>query len=163
MATDAMGSAMHLEHDYATRVEWTGNRGTGTSDYKSYGREHVVSADGKQPIHGSSDRAFRGNPEHWNPEEMLVAALSQCHMLSYLHLAATNGIVVTAYEDAATGTMKQTANGGGHFTLVTLRPIVTISSGDPDLALSIHREANELCFIAASVNFAVRHEPTIRH
>jgi len=152
---------VHLEHHFAVGVEWTGNRGTGTSDYKSYGREHVISAAGKPSIDGSSDRVFRGNPERWNPEEMLIAALSQCHLLSYLHVAASNGIVVSAYTDAATGTMEQTGNGGGHFTSVTLRPRVTIVGGDTALALALHREASEKCFIAASVNFPVHHEPEI--
>ena len=152
---------MEIEHHYSVAVVWTGNRGTGTSDYKAYGREHLVNADGKRVIEGSSDRVFRGDPERWNPEEMLVAALSQCHMLSYLHEAATNGIVVTEYTDAATGTMKQTSNGGGHFTLVTLRPVVTISAGDPGLARTLHHAASEKCFISASVNFPVAHEPTI--
>jgi len=152
---------MHLEHHFALSLEWTGNRGTGTSDYKAYGREHVVSAEGKHPIEGSSDRVFRGNAERWNPEEMLIAALSQCHLLSYLHVAASHGVVVTAYTDAATGTMEQTGNGGGHFTSVTLRPAVTIAGGDSALALALHEEASEKCFIAASVNFPVLHEPTI--
>jgi organic hydroperoxide reductase OsmC/OhrA len=92
---------------------------------------------------------------------MLLAALSQCHLLSYLHVAATNGIVVTGYTDSATGTMEQTHDGGGHFTSATLRPLVTISAGDPELALALHHEASEKCFIAASVNFPVLHEPTV--
>lgn len=152
---------MHLEHHFAISTEWTGNRGTGTSDYRAYGREHVVTAEGKHPIEGSSDRVFRGNAERWNPEEMLIAALSQCHLLSYLHVAASHGVVVTAYTDAATGTMEQTSNGGGHFTSVTLRPTVTIAGGDAALALELHHEASEKCFIAASVNFPVGHEPKI--
>ncbi|WP_394770259.1 OsmC family protein [Lacisediminihabitans sp.] len=152
---------MILQHNYAVEIEWLGNRGTGTSDYKSYGRDHVVRADGKHDISGSSDRTFHGDADRWNPEELLLAALSQCHMLSYLHVAAANGVVVTAYTDAAEGTMVQTADGGGHFTSATLRPIVTISSGDPDLALELHHEAGAKCFIANSVNFAVLHEPRI--
>lgn len=151
---------MKLEHHYALEVEWTGNRGTGTSDYKAYSREHVVRAEGKDPFAGSSDRAFRGDTSRWNPEELLVAALSQCHMLSYLHSAATHGIVVESYVDAATGTMEQ-AGEGGRFTLVTLRPHVTISSGDLALAEELHREANANCFIASSVNFPVNHEPLV--
>lgn len=152
---------MHVEHHFAIDVEWVGNRGEGTATYKSYGRENVISARGKAPIDGSSDRAFRGNPERWNPEELLIAALSECHLLSYLHVAASNGIVVVEYTDAATGTMEQTANGGGHMTSVTLRPRVSISSGDPATARALHSEASEKCFIAASVNFEVRHEPEI--
>ena len=90
-----------------------------------------------------------------------MAALSQCHLLSYLHVATAHGIVVTEYTDDAIGTIAQTNDGGGHFTSVTLRPRVTISSGDPELALELHREASEKCFIASSVNFTIFHEPTI--
>ncbi len=158
---------MELTHRYSVSVEWQGNRGAGTSDYKSYGRENLVTAKGKAPIEGSADRAFRGNPERWNPEELMLAALSQCHMLSYLHVAASNGIVVTDYVDAASGVMAQTHDGGGHFTSATLRPTVTISvsaaeSADDLVALaqSLHAEASRKCFIAASVNFPVGHEPT---
>jgi organic hydroperoxide reductase OsmC/OhrA len=150
---------MKLEHFYALETEWTGNRGAGTADYKSYGRDHVVRAEGKHDLEGSSDRSFRGDPDRWNPEELLLAALSQCHMLSYLHEAATHGIIVEKYTDAATGTMEQTHSGGGHFTLATLRPRVTISAGDLELAQRLHADASEKCFIAASVNFPVKHEP----
>lgn len=153
---------MDIDHHFEVTTEWLGNLGTGTSDYRSYGRNNLVSAEGKSPIDGSSAKPFRGDPARWNPEELLIAALSQCHMLSYLHVAATNGIIVTEYTDAATGTMQQTANGGGHFTTVSLRPVVTISAGEPELARALHREASEKCFIAASVNFPVTHEPEIR-
>ena len=153
---------MQIQHSYAVAVEWQGNRGTGTSDYRAYGREVLVTAEGKPDIEGSADRAFHGNRERWNPEDMLLAALSQCHLLSYLHVAATHGIVVTAYTDAASGIMEQTADGGGHFVSATLRPVVTISAGDPELAERLHEEASAKCFIAASVNFPVLHEPVIR-
>jgi organic hydroperoxide reductase OsmC/OhrA len=149
-----------LEHSYAVSVEWTGNRGTGTSDYRAYGRELVVSADGKHDLEASADPAFRGNADRWNPEELLLAALSQCHLLSYLHVAASHGVVVVAYTDSATGVMEQTRDGGGHFTSATLCPVVTIAGGDVALAESLHAEASAKCFIAASVNFEVRHEPT---
>jgi organic hydroperoxide reductase OsmC/OhrA len=154
---------MKLEHHYALEVEWTGNHGAGTADYKAYGRDHVVRALGKHELAGSSDRAFRGDTDRWNPEELLLAALSQCHMLSYLHVAASNGIVVEEYVDAPAGTMVQTHNGGGHFTVATLRPRVVISSGDTELALALHHEASEKCFIAASVNFPVMHQPEVVH
>jgi organic hydroperoxide reductase OsmC/OhrA len=155
-----------IKHSYEVSVEWQGNRGTGTSDYRSYGREHSISAVGKPGIEGSADRAFRGNTERWNPEELLLAALSQCHLLSYLHVAASHGLVVTAYTDAASGVMEQTANGGGHFVSATLRPVVTIEGADdPEglgaLAQALHEEASEKCFIAASVNFPVLHEPVV--
>ena len=153
---------MQIQHSYEVAVEWQGNRGTGTSDYKSYGREVLVTAAGKPEIAASADRAFRGDAERWNPEDMLLAALSECHLLSYLHAAATHGIVVTAYTDAARGVMEQTPDGGGHFVSVTLRPVVTISAGDPELAQHLHEQASAQCFIAASVNFPVLHEPSIR-
>lgn len=152
---------MNIDHHFEVRIHWQGNLGEGTKDYRSYSRDNLVTAEGNPPIEGSSDKAFRGSPERWNPEEFLVAALSQCHMLSYLHVAATNGIVVESYEDDATGTMQQTSNGGGHFTSVTLRPRIVISSGDPALALALNAEASEKCFIAASVNFPVAHEPIV--
>ncbi len=152
---------MRHEHSYAVTVEWLGNRGTGTSGYRDYGREHVVRAEGKHDLEGSSDRVFHGDPDRWNPEELLLAALSQCHLLSYLHVAANAGVIVTGYTDAAVGTMVQTPNGGGHFTSATLRPRVTIASDDADLARALHHEANRKCFIAASVNFPVHHEPEI--
>lgn len=152
---------MRLDHHYAVDLEWTGNRGTGTSDYRAYGRDHRLTAGGKHPIDGSSDRVFHGDADRWNPEELLVAALSQCHLLSYLHVASSHGVVVTGYTDAATGTMAQTPDGGGHFESVTLRPTVTISSGDATLAQKLHDEAAAKCFIAASMNFPVTHEPTV--
>lgn len=149
------------EHDYRLTVEWTGDRGTGTSGYRDYHRSITVSADGRPDLLASADRTFHGDASRWNPEEMLVAALSTCHLLSYLHIAAREGIVVTGYADEATGTMVQ-AGIGGHFTEVVLRPVVTVT--DPamvEAATKAHRAASEACFIAASVNFPVRHEPRI--
>lgn len=150
-------------HNYSVALRWTGNRGTGTSHYRAYGRENVLSAPAKTAeIAGSSDPRFRGNAERYNPEELLVASLSACHMLSYLHLCAVNGVVVTAYEDAASGAMADTPNGGGRMTSVTLRPRVTIASeSNPETAHQLHHQAHELCFIAASVNFPVGCEPEI--
>lgn len=150
---------MNLEHHYGIEVEWTGNRGTGTSGYKAYGRDHIVRADGKPNLAGSSDPTFHGDRDRWNPEELLLAALSQCHMLSYLHVAFRHGIRVLSYTDAATGTMQQDAHDGGRFTGVTLHPRVTISDPEQiELAQSLHHEAAQKCFIAASVNFPVEHE-----
>jgi len=152
---------MALEHHYAVTVTWAGNRGTGTSGYRDYGREHAISAPGKAGIAGSADPAFRGDPERWNPEELLLTALSQCHMLSYLHAATSAGVTVVSYEDDAVGTMQQTPDGGGHFTSVTLRPRVVITdAAQLALAEELHHEASRMCFIASSVNFPVGHEPT---
>jgi organic hydroperoxide reductase OsmC/OhrA len=154
------GAIMNHEHHYAVSTEWTGNRGTGTSGYRAYGRDHIVSAEGKHPIAGSADRTFFGDADRWNPEELLLAALSQCHMMSYLHVAVEHGVVVVAYTDAATAVMQQTRDGGGHVTSATLRPRVTVADpGMVELANSLHHEASVKCFIAASVNFPIGHEP----
>jgi organic hydroperoxide reductase OsmC/OhrA len=150
-------------HRYEVTVSWTGNRGEGTTSYRAYARDHEVTADGRPAIRGSSDPAFRGDPSRWNPEQLLVAALSQCHLLAYLHLCAVSGVVVVAYEDNPDGLMTETEDGGGRFTEVTLRPLVTVADGSmTDAALQLHGRAHELCFIASSVNFPVRHEPEIR-
>ncbi|MFD1625571.1 OsmC family protein [Azospirillum griseum] len=150
------------QHRYRVRLDWTGNQGTGTSGYRAYSRDHSLSAGSKAPIAASSDPAFRGDPARWNPEELLVGALSSCHQLWYLHLCATSGVTVTAYEDDADGVMAEQPDGAGQFTAVTLRPRVTVASGsDVEKARALHHEAAEKCFIARSVNFPVAHEPVI--
>ncbi len=149
-------------HDYAVGVVWTGNTGTGTASYRGYERAHSLTAAGKPAIAGSSDPAFRGDPACWNPEELLLASIAACHQLWYLGLCAQAGIVVTAYEDAAGGTMVEEAGGAGQFTGVTLRPRVTISAtSDEAIAVALHDQAHRMCFIARSVSFPVTHEPTI--
>jgi len=150
------------QHTYRTTLEWIGNKGTGTSDYGAYARDHTIRAGSKPALPGSSDPAFRGDAARWNPEELLVAALSACHQLSYLHLCATHGIVVTAYRDEAEGVMAENAEGGGRFTRVVLRPQVLVRAGD-DLGLAerLHHDAHERCFIASSVKFQVACEPTV--
>ncbi|MBV9795153.1 MAG: OsmC family protein [Actinobacteria bacterium] len=153
---------MPRTHHYQATVTWTGNRGTGTSGYKAYGRDHAVTAPGRPPIAGSADRTFFGDRDRWNPEQLLTAALSQCHLLSYLHVCADAGVVVTGYTDDASGTMAETEGGGGHLTEVVLRPRVTVRDASMTAAaLRLHEEASARCFIAASVNFPVRHEPQI--
>lgn len=149
-------------HLYATRTEWTGNLGEGTTNYRAYSRDHAISAVGKPGIAGSSDPAFRGDAARWNPEDLLVASLSSCHMLWYLHLCSQAKIVVLAYRDEAAGTMVEDEGGGGRFTAAVLRPVVTLAAGsDEVLARALHEEAHRLCFIANSVNFPVGIEPTV--
>ena len=152
---------MFGEHHYAVEVEWQGDRGEGTSNYRAYGRQHVVRAEGKlHELAGSSDRVFHGDRERWNPEELLIAALSQCHMLSYLHVATRHGVVVVGYTDAATARMVEDGRGGGRLVEAILRPRVTVAEpGMREIAAALHHEASEKCFIAASVNFPVAHEP----
>ncbi len=154
---------MAREHNYSATVTWTGNSGQGTAGYKSYTRDHDIACPDKPVIRGSADPAYRGDAGRHNPEDMLVAALSACHMLWYLHLCSAAGVVVTAYEDAADGVMQTHPPGGeGEFTRVTLRPRVTITpESDAETAARLHAQASANCFVARSVNFPVHHDPEI--
>ena len=152
---------MKGQHNYSLTVKWTGNTGTGTSNYAAFERSHTIFVDNKVEIAGSSDPAFRGDKTKHNPEDLLLASISSCHMLWYLHLCAVAGIIVTDYIDNATGIMLETANGGGKFTEATLNPTVTITDIlMTDKANDLHKKANELCFVANSLNFPVYHKPT---
>ena len=154
---------MTKKHRYIVTLKWIGNMGTGTSSYKGYERAHEISAGAQKPvIPGSSDPTFRGDPARWNPEELLVASLSACHQLWYLHLCAEAKIVVTAYEDRAEGVMEELPDGAGNFQRVVLKPKVTVAPGsDMAKARELHGAAHAKCFIARSVNFPVDHEPEI--
>ncbi|HEY3262235.1 MAG TPA: OsmC family protein [Pseudonocardiaceae bacterium] len=148
------------QHSYRVTVAWTGNRGEGTASYRAYDRTNEVRADGPPMILGSADPTFRGDRQRWNPEQLLLAALSQCHLLSYLHVAVNAGVVVVAYEDDAAGTMVTDNAGAGRFTEVVLRPRVEVAEASMvERATALHERAHELCFIANSVAFPVRHEP----
>jgi organic hydroperoxide reductase OsmC/OhrA len=152
-------------HHYQINLQWTGNEGTGTSDYRSYKRDHLLSGLGKMlEIPGSSDPSFRGDPGRYNPEELLVASLSACHMLWFLHLCAVNKIVVIDYQDEATGIMEETEDGGGRFREVTLHPVVTVAEQEMAARTeALHHEAHRLCFIANSCNFPVKHQAEVRY
>jgi organic hydroperoxide reductase OsmC/OhrA len=151
---------LNKEHNYQLSMQWTGNTGQGTGNYRSYERSHTISAKGKPVIAASSDPAFQGDASKYNPEELLLASLSGCHMLWFLHLCSDHGIVVIDYRDEPVGTMIETEN-GGKFQEVILRPQVIITDQAlVDKANALHAEANRFCFIANSVNFPVRHEPS---
>ena len=150
-------------HDYKARLVWEGNLGTGTTTYTGYGRKYRLQIDGKPELVGSADPMFRGDANVYNPEDLFVAALSSCHLLSYLALCARMKINVVAYEDNASGTLILRSDGGGSFESVTLHPTVTIAPGsDEKRALELHDTAHDLCFIAASVKVPVKHEPQIK-
>ncbi|MGA9945075.1 MAG: OsmC family protein [Candidatus Cybelea sp.] len=143
-------------HTYRARVHWAPLDGEGTKSYGSYSRDHTIGAEGKPAIEASSDPAFRGNPQRYNPEELLIASLTSCHMLWYLHLCAVNGITVVEYRDDAFGVMEENADGFGQFVEAELRPSVRLAeNADRSKALALHEEAHRRCFIAASVNFQV--------
>jgi organic hydroperoxide reductase OsmC/OhrA len=149
------------EHHYSARIRWTGNLGPGTAGYRSYSRDHQVEVDGPGLLLGTADPTFHGSRDRWNPEQLLLTAVAQCHMLSYLHVAVKAGIVVTGYSDTAGGTLRLNRDGSGEFTGIVLRPHVELAdAAHLALADSLHAEANRLCFIARSVSFPVHHEPT---
>jgi organic hydroperoxide reductase OsmC/OhrA len=151
------------EHRYAVEVRWTGNTGEGTKSYQSYARTHEIISGRKPTIAGSSDPAFRGNEDRWNPEDLMVAAVSACHKLWYLHLCAVAGVNVVAYVDRAQGVMIEDAKRGGYFTGVTLRPEVTVTAdSDVARAAALHHDAHQKCFIANSVNFPIACEASIK-
>ncbi len=154
---------MYRQHTYNLTLQWIGYKGTGTTNYRAYDRAHTISVEGKPILACSADPAFLGDQTKYNPEELFLASLASCHMLWYLHLCADAGICVTAYTDQPTGFMEKRPGGGGRFTEVVLRPVVTIS--DPsaeDAALELHGEAHKHCFIANSCNFPVRNEPVCK-
>ncbi len=151
------------EHHYQTKLIWDGNRGDGTANYETYGREYRMLIDGKPELLGSSDPAFRGDASRQNPEDWFLAAIASCHMLSYLALCARSRISVIAYEDEARGVMKEDGRGGGKFEEVVLRPVVTIAdAAQAERAIKLHHKAHELCFIASSCSVPIRVEPEVR-
>ncbi len=153
---------MPKQHSYTATITWTGNRGSGTSAYTAYDRNHLISVAGKPDIPGSSDPVFRGDASRYNPEDSFVAAISACHMLWYLHLCAVNNIIVEKYSDKATGIMVENADGSGQFAEVVLHPEVTIRNAEgKEKALALHADAHRMCFLARSVNFPVRHQPIL--
>jgi len=157
-----LGTSAGKQHRYTIAVRWTGNTGMGTKSYRGYERAYEITAERKPAIVGSSDPAFRGDAHRWNPEELLVASLSACHKLWFLGLCSQAGVTVTAYEDAAEGSMIEEANGAGQFQSVTLRPHVTIAAmSDEAKAMELHHQAHTMCFIARSVNFPVTNDPTV--
>lgn len=153
---------MSKEHHYTTTIQWTGNKGTGTSNYRDYERSHTIAAGNKPVIEGSSDPAFRGDRTKHNPEDLFLSSLSSCHMLWYLHFCSEEGIIVVDYIDCAKGIMTETDNGSGHFTEIILYPTVTVTEESMiEKARQLHHKANQFCFIANSVNFPVQHMPTV--
>jgi len=151
------------EHNYKTTITWTGNDGKGTAGYREYQRSHTINVERKPEIPASSDPSFRGDKTRYNPEELLLASVSSCHMLWYLHLCSVNGVIVTEYIDGATGIMIEAADGSGYFKEITLHPQVTVSNESMiEKADALHHDANKMCFIANSVNFPIHHIPITR-
>ncbi|MEM8583486.1 MAG: OsmC family protein [Bacteroidota bacterium] len=140
-------------HNYTIQLEWTGNKGSGTLDYRAYSRDHELgSAQKLMTIPGTSDPKFRGDAARYNPEELFIASLSACHMLWYLHLCADHGVVVLDYTDEAEGIMQMNEDGSGQFQKIILKPRVQVSKDSMMVqAQELHELAHEKCFISRSV------------
>ena len=151
----------HDQHEYTASLVWTGARSGPTSSYAGYSREYEFRSAGKPTIRGSADAHFRGDASLYNPEDLLVVALSTCHLLSYLADCSRAGVHVVSYEDDARGTMAM-KDGKMRFIDVLLKPRVTVARGtDLDKARALHEQAHAGCYVASSVNFPVRHEATV--
>jgi organic hydroperoxide reductase OsmC/OhrA len=152
----------HTEHCFEAHLIWTGAAGGPTRAYREYSREYEVRVEGKPPMRGSAAPAFLGDAALHNPEELLLAALSACHCLSYLAECARAGVSVVAYRDRATATMRF-HDGAMRFVEATLRPEVRVEAGaDLDRAVKLHQRAHAGCFIARSVRFPVENVPDVR-
>ncbi|MEM7662234.1 MAG: OsmC family protein [Pseudomonadota bacterium] len=148
-------------HDYTARIVWTGNRGEGTRTYSGYDRTWNVETPGKPTISCSNDPLLGGDPSLPNPEDMLIASLSACHMLWYLHLASREKITVISYTDDPIGVGESEPSGAGRFISATLRPRITLADiADADRADALHSQIHQYCFIARSVSFPVSYDAT---
>lgn len=151
---------MNKQHHYQVAINWQSD--TGTTGYKNYSRDHEIAVSNKPKIACSSDPSFLGDTTKYNPEELFLSSISSCHLLWYLHLCAANKIVVLSYEDHASGIMEEYEDGSGRFTEITLHPrVMVLSTTMIPLAEKLHDKANQYCFIANSLNFAVHHKPII--
>ena len=153
---------MNTQHNYKLGVKWTGNQGTETYNHKDFERSYTIQIENKADIFGSSDPEFRGDKTKHNPEELLLASVSSCHMLWYLYLCYEAQIMVTNYVDNATAILEETENGNGKFSSITLNPIITVTEESMvEQAIELHKKANEFCFVANSLNLKVDHQPVI--
>ena len=154
---------MAHEHKYKITAVWTGNKGDGTKNIRTYDRSHKVSIEGKPELFLTTDNPAVGDKSKLNPEDLLVSAISSCHMLSYLYVCSLEGVVITSYTDNAIGIMIEQASGGGSFKEVTLSPIVYVADQSMvERAIELHHKAHEICYIANSVNFEVKCDPTCK-
>jgi len=148
-----------MKHLFKAEANWTSSPNPEQSASKFYSKSHKIVIEGKPVLNVSAAKAFKGDPELYNPEDLLLSSLVSCHMMSYLYVCSQNGIEILEYSDNAEATLEVSPDGSGRFVEVVLKPKVKISNPDKtDLALELHTKANQLCFIANSCNFPVLHE-----
>lgn len=150
---------MTFKHTFKAEANWTSKKDITDSSKRFYNKSHQVKIEGKPILDVSAAKAFKGDPELYNPEDLLLSSLVSCHMMSYLYVCSQNGIEVLEYSDNAEAALEVNPDGSGRFVEVKLFPKVKISNPDQiELALNLHFKANQLCFIANSCNFPVLHE-----
>jgi len=152
---------MTLKHIFKAALNWTSNQKQEEKTSRKYAKSHKITIEGKPVLDVSAAKAFKGDPELYNPEDLLLSSLVSCHMMSYLYVCSQNGIEVLEYSDNAEATLEVSQDGSGRFTEVRLNPKVKIANADKiQEALELHTKANQLCFIANSCNFPVLHNAT---
>jgi organic hydroperoxide reductase OsmC/OhrA len=142
--------------EHKATIKWS--RAGRDFTYKTYSRDHVWSLNGNE-VPASATSAYLGNPSRVDPEAALVAALSSCHMLTFLALAANKGFVVEGYEDEAVGHLEKNAAGKLAVTRVELHPRIAFGGAKQPTAADLdwlHDKAHKECFIANSVTTDVR-------
>ncbi|OXB02804.1 OsmC family protein [Flavobacterium pectinovorum] len=148
-----------MKHLFKAELNWASSPNPEQSASKFYSKSHKIVIEGKPVLNVSAAKAFKGDPELYNPEDLLLSSLVSCHMMSYLYVCSQNGIEILEYSDNAEATLEVNPDGSGRFVEVLLNPKVKISNQDKiDLAIELHTKANQLCFIANSCNFPVLHE-----
>jgi len=153
---------MTSHSEFNSRIQWTGNTGTGTSSYQGYLRTWDIAVPGKPIVHCSNDPHLGGDPSLMNPEDLLLSAVSACHMLWYLHFASENNVVVESYIDKPKGLGETERSGRGRFLSIELSPSITLANdADLQLAESLHERVHDYCFIARSLSCPVYCRPQI--
>lgn len=151
-----------MKHLFKAAINWTSKQNPPDSTKRFYSKSHQIKIEGKPVLEVSAAKAFKGDPELYNPEDLLLSSLVSCHMMSYLYVCSQNGIEVLEYSDNAEATLEVSPNGSGRFVAAKLYPKVKILNPEQiQLALDLHQKANELCFIANSCNFPVMHHASV--
>ena len=149
-----------MNHLFKVALNWIKKEPQTDSSTRIYTKSHHISIEGKPDLEVSAAKAFKGDPNLYNPEDLLLSSLTSCHMMSYLYCCMQYKIEVISYQDHSEATLQVNPDGSGKIVKVDLFPEIIISnSSQIELALSLHKKANELCFIANSCNFPVYHHP----
>lgn len=150
---------MSYKHLFKAKLNWDSEEDLISSSGKKFTKNHSIFIEGKKLLHVSAAKAFKGDPQLYNPEDLLLSSIVSCHMMSYLYVCAQKGIDIVSYQDQAEATLEVLENGSGRFIEVRLFPQVIIRNKEQITeAVLLHQKANKLCFIANSCNFPIVHQ-----